>query len=276
VIDRSFKVLDGRKGVLLLHGMTGAPGEMKPLAKRLLRRGFSVACPQLAGHGADEAALLKTGWRDWLDSARTAYDTFAAEVDEVYVAGICAGGALGLLLAAEQPTIRAAGVYSMTFEYDGWNMPRWATAAPVIQLLADLPLVRRISFAEPSPFGLKDEILRERAANAPQSLIEGAVDRMPLGSLYQLYRLGRRLQKVAPEIQTPTLVVHAREDDMSHPRNAWRLRDALGGPVEVKLLENSFHMIHVDQERDVVADLTATFFDARSRLAASQQAATHA
>jgi carboxylesterase len=63
---------------------------------------------------------------------------------------------------------------------------------------------------------------------------------------------------------------------MSHPRNAWRLRDALGGPVEVKLLENSFHMIHVDQERDVVADLTATFFDARSRLAASQQAATHA
>jgi carboxylesterase len=47
---------------------------------------------------------------------------------------------------------------------------------------------------------------------------------------------------------------------MSHPRNAWRLRQALGGQTEVRLLEDSYHMVHVDKERALVADLTAAFF----------------
>ena len=249
-------------GVLLVHGLTGAPAEMKPLAKRLARRGFEVAAPLLVGHGVDEATLLKTTWRDWLDGLCRSYDAFAAEVDTVHVAGICVGGALGLMLAAERPAIRAAAVYSMTFEYDGWNMPRFAVAAPVIQLAANLPGVRRLAWAETHPFGLKDERLRSLAQRAPDSLIEGAIDRLPLGALFQMYRLGRHLERMCKAITTPTLILHARDDDMSHPRNAYRLQSALGGPTRLHLLEDSYHMIHVDQERDVVAAMTASFFGA--------------
>jgi carboxylesterase len=249
------------KGVLLVHGLTGAPAEMKPLAKRLARRGFEVAVPLLAGHGLDEATLLRTTWRDWLDSLHAAYDALAAEVDEVYVAGICVGGALGLMLAAERRTIRAAAVYSMTFEYDGWNMPKWGVAAPLIQLVANLPGVRRLGYAEPYPFGLKDERLRALAERAPEGLIEGALERLPLGALFQMYRLCRRLERIGKSITTPTLIMHARDDDMSHPRNARRLSRALGGATHLQMLEDSYHMIHVDQERDLVAAATARFFD---------------
>ena len=248
-------------GVLLIHGLTGAPAEMRPLAKRLARRGYEVAAPLLPGHGADEATLLRTTWRDWLDGVRAAYDSFAGEVDSVSVAGICVGGALSLMLAAERPAVRAAAIYSMTFEYDGWNMPRFAAAAPVIQLVANLPGVRRLAWTETHPFGLKDERLRALAERAPESLIEGAIDRLPLGALYQMYRLGRRLEQIAPQIRTPTLILHARDDDMSHPRNAWRLNRALGGPTTVTLLDDSYHMIHVDQERERVAAMTAAFFE---------------
>ncbi|MBU4432975.1 MAG: alpha/beta fold hydrolase [Alphaproteobacteria bacterium] len=249
-------------GVLLIHGLTGAPAEMKPLAKRLARRGFEVAAPLLPGHGVDEATLLKTTWRDWLDGLCQAHDAFAAQVDTVHVAGVCVGGALGLMLAAERPTIRAAAVYSMTFEYDGWNMPRFAVAAPVIQLVANLPGVRRLAWAETHPFGLKDERLRALAERAPDGLIDGAIDRLPLGALFQMYRLGRHLEQVGKAITTPTLILHARDDDMSHPRNAYRLQRALGGATRLRLLEDSYHMIHVDQERDVVAAETASFFGA--------------
>ncbi|MDB5457983.1 MAG: hypothetical protein JWP92_3568 [Caulobacter sp.] len=250
------------QGVLLIHGLTGAPAEMKPLAKRLARRGFDVAAPLLPGHGVDEATLLRTTWRDWLDGLCEAYDQFAIEVDAVHVAGICVGGALGLMLAAERPTIRAAAVYSMTFEYDGWNMPRFAVAAPVIQLVANLPGVRRLGWSETHPYGLKDERLRGLAERAPGGLIEGAIDRLPLGALFQMYRLGRRLERIGKAIATPTLILHARDDDMSHPRNAYRLQRALGGPTRLQLLEDSYHMIHVDQERDRVAATTAAFFAA--------------
>ncbi|WP_293902902.1 alpha/beta fold hydrolase [Phenylobacterium sp.] len=264
--DLSFGVSrPARKGVLLLHGLTGAPGEMRLVARRLGRAGFTTKSPLLAGHGSDERTLLRSTWRDWLTSARAAYLELAADMDEVYVAGICVGGALGLALCAEFPEIKGAAVYSMTFEYDGWNMPRWAMAAPLIQLVANLPLVRRISFEEPYPYGLKDLRLREMASRASDTLIPGSVDRMPLGSLYQMYRLGRHVERIAHGITTPTLIVHADEDDMSDPRNATRLQAALGGASEILRLDDSYHMVHVDKQHALVAQRTASFFGAPLR-----------
>ena len=259
--DRSFRLKGtGRTGVLLLHGLTGAPTEMKFLARRLHRQGFDVYAPQLAGHGGDLRALLATTWRDWLQSVREAHDVYRSEVDQIHVAGVCVGGALGLLLAAERPEIRACAVYSMTFEYDGWNMRRWCGAAGLIQIVANLPLVRRISFEEPFPYGIKDHRLRDRMMRMPVEFTDGALDRLPLGALYQMYRLGRRVLRTGRAIKVPTLILHARHDDMSHPRNSERLRDCLGGPTTLKLLDDSYHMIHVDQERDRVAALTGLFF----------------
>lgn len=251
------------KAVLLIHGLTGAPGEMKFLAKRLHRRGFSVEAPLLAGHGRDAAHLLSTGWRDWLDSLDESYLRLRREHDEVHVAGICVGGALGLALAAEEPGVAGAAVYSMTYRYDGWNMKRWYSAiAPFAEPFAGLPLIRRLSFAEPYPFGLKDERLREGMAAAPGAVIPGALDHFPLGAMAQMHRLSAHLDRVCGQIRTPTLILHAREDDMSHPRNALRLRSRLAGRVDLHLLDDCYHMIHVDRQRDLVGDMTADFFGA--------------
>jgi carboxylesterase len=65
-----------------------------------------------------------------------------------------------------------------------------------------------------------------------------------------------------PNMRVPTLLIHAREDDVSHPRNARRIKRLHGGECDLIYLDNSYHMIHVDQERDRVADMTATFFGA--------------
>ena len=251
------------KGVLLVHGLSGAPAEMRYLARQLHRRGFTVHVPLLAGHAQDERALLRTGWRDWLATVAAAYESLRTKVDEVYTAGICVGGALGIALAAERPELRAVAVYSMTFRYDGWNMKRfYSTIAPWLEPFADLPLVRRISFREPSPFGLKDEKLRKAVASSAHRLIEGALDRLPLGSMCQMYRLAEHCEQVGARVSQPVLLMHAREDDMADPRNAVRLRAALAGPVDLRLVEDSYHMLHVDKQRDYVANSTAVFFGA--------------
>ncbi len=275
--DRSFRIHgDSGKGVMLIHGLTGAPQEMKSVGRVLHKRGFSLCGPMLAGHGGTEADVLKTDWRNWVDSAAIAYEAFAREVDEVYVAGICAGGAIGLELCAEYPEIKGAAVYSMLFEYDGWNMPKITLGAPVIQAVANLPLLRSLSFVQPAPYGFKDERLRSLAENALESLIPGALDRMPLGCMYQLYRLARHVEKVAPQVRAPVLVVHAREDDLADLRNAHRLRAALGGPSELVVLEDSFHMVHVDNEHARVAELTADFFGGAVAVVEAQRAAVDA
>ena len=252
------------KAVLAVHGMTGAPSEMKFLAKRLHKRGFSVAAPLLAGHGVDEKNLLRTTWQDWLASVRDAYQALKRDYDEVYIAGICVGGALGLALAAEDPSVAGTAVYSMTYRYDGWNMKRWYSAiAPFAEPFAGLPLVRRMSFVEPYPFGLKDERLRDGMASAQGAVIPGALDRVPLGAMAEMHRLSAHLDKVGKRIRQPTLILHAQDDDMSHPRNAHRLKESLGGSrVALHLLDDSYHMIHVDRQRDLVGDMTADFFGA--------------
>jgi carboxylesterase len=251
------------KAVLLVHGMTGAPGEMKFIAKRLHKRGFSVAAPLLAGHGVDEANLLRTTWQDWLGSVREAYRKLKDQHEEVYIAGICVGGALGLALAAEDCSVAGAAVYSMTYRYDGWNMKHWYSAVvPYLEPFAGLPLIRRMSFLEPYPFGLKDERLRDGMAATQGAVIPGALDRVPLGAMAEQHWLTKHLDSVAPLIHQPTLILHAQDDDMSHPRNAYRLRDKLGGPTALHLLDDCYHMIHVDRQKDLVGDLTADFFGA--------------
>ena len=54
----SFHLPGGRNGVLLIHGLTGTPTEMRFVAKGLNRNGFTVHGMQLAGHCGDEADLL--------------------------------------------------------------------------------------------------------------------------------------------------------------------------------------------------------------------------
>lgn len=266
--DFSFQ-LRGTNGqaVLLIHGLTGAPGEMKFLAKRLHRRGFSVHAPLLAGHGEDQAALLRTRWPDWLDTVAGALDRLSRDHDGVHTAGICVGGALGLALAAKEERVKSTAVYSMTYRYDGWNMQHWYSGAvPLVRPFARLPGLRSLSFAEPYPFGLKDERLREGVAKADNPLIPGSLDRLPLGSMYEMHALGDHVDAVGKTIRQPTLIVHALEDDMSDPRNAERLRAALGGPVELRFLDDCYHMVHVDKQRDLVGDLTADFFSAAAGL----------
>lgn len=261
MLDRSFRLRGSpRKGILLLHGLTGAPSEMKFLARQLHRQGFDIYAPQLAGHGGDARALLATSWRDWLHSVRRAYGRYRTEVEEVYVAGFGVGGALGLLLAAERPEIKACAVYSMTFVYDGWSMGRWSSAAGLIQIVANLPFVRWISFEEPYPHGIKDHRLRDRILRMPMGFAHGALGRLPLGALYQMYRLGRRVLREGRRITVPTLILHAQHDDVSNPRNAERLRDCLAGRTTLRFLDDSYHMIHIDLERNRVAALTGLFF----------------
>ena len=249
------------KGVMLIHGLTGAPDEMRYLARQFNHHGYTVFAPMLAGHGVSGSDLLKTGWRDWLASMITAYDAFAKEVDEVYVAGICLGGLLGVALAKERPAIKGLAVYSVTFNHDGWSMPKIYRSGRMLKHIGSLPFLRKIGVPEAHPFGIKNERLRDWVASAPDMGVEGALDSFPLGALAQQYGLADHVVRIGRKVTTPTLIIHAEEDDQAHPRNAKRLRGVLGGPVRIEWLHNSYHMVHVDQQRSEVARLTRQFFE---------------
>lgn len=260
--DCSFFFDGGPNGVLLLHGLTGTPAEMKYVGKGLARAGFTVYGPRLPGHCGTKADLLATGWHDWLAGAEEGLAFLAGRCERVFVAGLSMGALLALRLAAVHPgTVAGVGLYSTSLRHDGWSVSRLNAFLPLLLLF---PWGRRHAFPESFPYGIKNERLRKRIVALMFSGDSGAagLTGTPGASLLELWRLRKVVMRDMPAIRTPALIVHASRDDVTSLWNVHYLQKHLAGPMETVLLDNCFHMITVDQQcQDVVAH-TARFFQA--------------
>jgi len=57
-------------GVLVVHGFTGNPSTMRPLADALVAAGLTVEMPRLPGHGTTIDDMATTTWADWSGAAQ--------------------------------------------------------------------------------------------------------------------------------------------------------------------------------------------------------------
>src|SRR5437762_1143570 len=147
-------------GVLLSHGITGAPAEMKPLIRKLAAAGFTVSCPALAGHCATLRELKRTRWTDWYSSLEEALRALRERCASVFVSGLSMGALLALKLAADHPeSVSGVATLSATFFYDGWNVPRFRQRF-LLPIALYSPLRFVYSWREPAPYGIKDERIR--------------------------------------------------------------------------------------------------------------------
>ncbi|MEO8008790.1 MAG: alpha/beta fold hydrolase, partial [Betaproteobacteria bacterium] len=258
--DRSFRFGDGEAAVLLIHGLTGTPVEMQAIGRGLAATGFSVYGMQLAGHCGSENDLLRTGWQDWYRGVEESWRDISSRHADVFVAGLSMGALMAMHLSAQYPgRIRGLGLYSTTLFYDGWAIPKLAFLLP---LFLRTPFGARYRFIENFPYGIKNERLRQ-VIHA--SMVCGHSDAAGnLGMLGQSLRELRQLIGVVkqemPTIRTPALVLQARDDDVTSPRNAEYVARRLGGLVSVEYLDDCYHMITIDQQRDEVVRLSAEFF----------------
>jgi len=80
--------------------------------------------------------------------------------------------------------------------------------------------------------------------------------------MYQNHLLSKKVISILPGITTPIQLLQAREDDVTSPRNSYFIRDKISSKdKEIFFLEDSYHIITADQERDKVAESTAAFFE---------------
>ncbi|WP_293861214.1 alpha/beta fold hydrolase [uncultured Alsobacter sp.] len=261
--DNSFTFEGGPVAVLLVHGLTGTPSEVKAVGKAIARRGYTVHGVQLAGHCGDEADLLATGWRDWQRSVEDAFDALKRRHRTVFVGGLSMGALLSLKLAADRPgDVAGLLLYSTTLFYDGWAIP-W-TRVLVKPALA-LGFARWVRFVEAPPYGIKDDRLRARIVKSMLSGDSAGAGNAatPGRSLQELHRLIAVVNKTLPTIRTPALVVHARDDDMTSLRNAGHLAARLGGDVEKVVLDDSYHMVTLDKDRDRLIEASVAFIGRR-------------
>jgi carboxylesterase len=260
----AFFLEGGPVGVLLVHGLTGTPTEMRYLGLGLHRAGYTVYGMRLAGHCAGEAELLRTGWRDWYASVEEAAEQLSRVTDTVVVGGLSMGAVLAMHLAAQRPAlVSGLGIYGPTLTYDGWSIPRIARLSFLMPLALRLGFGRARRFVEREPYGIKDESLRKQVA---ASMFGGdstaaGLPGNPWPSLAEFQQLVGIVKRETRSIATPALVMHAANDDVASARNAEWIASRLAGPVTKVLLHDSYHMITIDRERRKVVAQTVNFIE---------------
>lgn len=272
--DTGFYDARGEDAVLLIHGLTGTPAEMRHLARCLRKQGFSVMVPQLAGHCGSIQALKDTRWQDWYDGMQRAFDVLASLHRKVFVAGLSMGALLALRLAAHRPRrVAGLGLLSPTFFYDGWNMSRMRRTLLPIALYT--PLKHVLYWNELPPYGIKCErtramvhaVLENRDAQAAEKV---GIFRTPLVTVNESSRLIRAARNDLPEVRCPLLVVHSTEDDMASVRNAHFVTERVGSQdVETWLIDDTYHVLTLDRRKDDVARRVGDFFVQRAMPAAA-------
>jgi carboxylesterase len=264
-----------RNGVLLIHGLGGTPVEMKTVAKRLNNAGHTVLCCQLAGHCGTEADLAATHWQDWYASAEAALKRLETRCDTVIVGGLSMGGLLAAKLAAAEPSrVNGTVILAPTLWYDGWTMPWYAVLLKLLRPYISLPFLKHWSFAEREPYGIKDERVRKiilQAMTSGDSTLAGVFG-TPAHALRELWRLTDALKPELPKVHQPALVIQARDDDVASIRNAQYLQRHLGGLVETLVLDDSYHLVTVDQQRHITNDRVVSFVNALAKAAKPVQA----
>lgn len=228
----------GPVGVLVLHGFTGNPATMRPLAEALVGAGFTVSMPRLPGHGTTIEDMNTTGWDDWSGEAERAYTELAGVSGRVVVAGLSMGGTLTCWLAARHPEI--AGIVLIN-----------AAVKPQEEGLADLVRAMIDAGEEYAPAVGSDL--------ADPDAFEPAYEGSPLRPLLTMSDAVDALQADFARITCPALVMHSPNDHVVDPSSADHVAGLLGGPVERLSLDRSYHVATLDYDKDLIAERTIDF-----------------
>lgn len=248
-------------GVLCLHGFSGTPFEVRPLALGLAQQqGFTVLAPVLAGHGHTAEALALTRWQDWLASAEAALDRLLGEVDgPVAIAGFSLGGLLALRLARLRPhDVAALAILAAPLRLG----PTQTRAMAAIQHLPAALRRGPLAFLpKRDGFDVTDEDMKRRNPGLPA---------LPLVGVASLLELGTVVRRDLPFLTLPTLVAHGDKDHTVPIEDSLEILGSLGSQVVERLwLRQSGHLLALDVERATLIEAVGRFFGAHLAAAVS-------
>lgn len=239
--------------VLLLHGFGDTPRTLEYLARALSAAGYSVNAPLLPGHGRTLDAFGHARAKEWITAARDAYAALRATHRSVSVMGLSMGGALGIILAADEP-----------------ELPALALVAPYVSMPRRARLVARLYRA----WQLFTPVFR---SGGQRSIVDPAEKARSLAyglvtprALFELSRVVRRVQVSLPRIKAPTLVIHGVNDERVPREAAAREYARLGAPdKELVWEQEGGHVLTVDVGRERVIGLVVAWITRHAPLVKS-------
>lgn len=234
------------QAVLMLHGYTSSPRDLRELGEALSRfHGFTVSGILLPGHGRKPTDLDRVTWPEWFSAAQTEFDRLKAAFPVVHVVGFSMGAALALHLAAQRPVGRLV-LLSPFFKiaYNRWHLvPEEWLVNTIGRLLRHLKKCQSGNCNHPE-----------------ERLHHIAYYHYALSSINQALSLVRVIRTEISEIRNPVLIIHAQGDQTTSPAASRKIFQAIPSVSKRFVwLRNSNHIITHDFDKSTVFRETLSF-----------------
>lgn len=227
-------------GVLIIHGFTGSPVSMRPLATRFVDAGYSVEMVLLPGHGTSLEDMKRTTFSDWSLAAEQALLNLSARTERVVVVGLSMGGLIACWLAERHPTLAGIVVINPIIESLGAEMEEGIAAM--------------IDAGVDEADGIGSDIAKE-------GVEESSYSKTPLAPLLSMLTAANEISANLSKIVCPVLCFRSSQDHLLEANHSDRLMNDVAGPAERIVLDNSYHVATLDYDADLVETQALAFVE---------------
>lgn len=235
---------NNNKAVLLVHGWTSVPYEVRRLGKYLNENGYTVSGPMLSGHGTVPKDLENIKWTDWLEDIRNEYLKLKEKNEKVYVCGTSIGGNLAVMLASKYPEV--SGLVLMATPYQ-------IKLEQLVFLWAKtLSLFRKYNKKfYPPTFGVATTITRIISYQT-----------YPIGSALETFNLVKISRKYFSKIIQPCFAIQSASDHIVARGNLEKIYSAVGSKIKKKkYIKRAYHTFISDVKNEKVFEDILNFLN---------------
>lgn len=248
--------IQNKKAVLLFHGLTGSPFEMKKYGMFLHKHGYDVFCYSFPGHGNRISEIETVTWQDWCNFAQEKYNLLRKNYNQFFISGLCLGAAMAVYLGEHNQDVTGIIALSTTLFLDGFCIPWAVSLLPVA-----LNTITRYyyTFPEDDCFGVKNERTRKSLAKMTAKADIG-MDNYPLNCVDELLKLSKNVRKNLKKVTCPILCIHSKYDNLASTKGAKIVINGVSSSVKKYVeLNDSYHMVLYDNEKNFVMNTAKDF-----------------
>ncbi len=240
---------------ILLPGLNGSGLELGQLPRFLETAGHDVLIPEIPGFLFGSPA---SEFESWVQELHLIIDKQKEIYSVVNLVGISMGATLAALVSTQRSDISSLVLMSPVLKYDGWSVPFYRPLLDFFYFLG----VRNWEYSEREPFGVKNIDLRRRISEKFKTSKVSEVGAASISAKHlheakglmantksSLYNLSCRLLLIQ-SVEDDTCSIWSAEEILEHCKSEMR---------RVIWLGNSYHIVTIDNEREIVLNEVLNF-----------------
>jgi carboxylesterase len=240
---------------ILLPGLNGGGLELGQLPSFLNSNGFDTHIPKIDGYLYGTPA---DNHENWFSQVHNAIDQLKEQYRTINLVGISMGATLALAVASQRTDISSIALLSPVLRYDGWSVPWYRFLLDIAYNLG----IRNWEYSEREPFGIKNPDLRRRIRDKfkAHELSEVGAPLITAKHLHEAKGLMSYVTKNLDSISSRLLIIQSVEDDTCTTWSAEKIIASAKSDLRRTIwLGNSYHIVTIDNEREIVLNEVLRF-----------------